>query len=79
MRSLAGPDARIVELPARAGSFEDASGVETGFPESRDALPVVRLYVTATGEELLAHSGYDLNIGRRVESALRTGLAELTE
>lgn len=75
--SLAGPRADVVALDPAAGHFVDASGVRTEFPDEGVELPVVRVYEIGTGEVVLDHTGYDLNIARRLEAAIDARLAEI--
>jgi hypothetical protein len=77
LRSLAGPAAELIALDASASHVEDASGRRTEFPGEDAELPLVRAYVVSTGETVLDHSGYDLNIARRLGSAVDSALAEL--
>ena len=77
VRELAGAGAEVVRLEEDAALFESDDGVITSFPADRDAYPVVCAYVSGTGEKVLEHRGYDLNIARRLGAALDAALAAL--
>lgn len=77
LRRLAGPSADIMVLDGHDDRYEDVHGVVTGIPDGGDEFPLVRAYLNGSGETLIESHGYDLNIARRLEAGIDSGLAGL--
>lgn len=69
--------APLVEIGAAAGRFITPEGWAIELPGGDAELPAVRLYDTASGDVLMRHAGYDLNIGRKVGEAIDAHVADL--
>jgi len=76
---LAGPEAEVSPVPSDRDAFEDRSGVSSAFPDDTDGFPTIHAYVTSSGDEVLSHEGYDLNIARRLGEALDAALAGMVD
>jgi hypothetical protein len=77
-RGILPPGASATALPVGAASYETPGGATVPVPAGSDDRPAIVVFDLETGDEVMVHNGYDLNVDRRLSEAIDTYLKERT-